>query len=74
MDAALDLGILSNKNALKKFAFGSERVILTRFEKVSTISKRMVSRLESKGVAAEKIHLFPNWVNTEQIYPLDGAR
>jgi colanic acid biosynthesis glycosyl transferase WcaI len=47
-----------------------ERFVLGRFDRVSAISDRMVERLSSKGVDARSTVLFPNWVDTSEIYPL----
>jgi colanic acid biosynthesis glycosyl transferase WcaI len=47
-----------------------ERFLLRRFDMVSAISDRMVERLSSKGVDASRTVLFPNWVDTSEIYPL----
>src|SRR6267154_4467600 len=47
-----------------------ERFLLGRFNRVSAISDRMVERLSAKGVDAHRTVLFPNWVDTSEIYPL----
>ncbi|MBA1146050.1 glycosyltransferase WbuB [Ectothiorhodospiraceae bacterium WFHF3C12] len=49
-----------------------ERYLMRRFDVVSTISERMLSRLADKGVDPESRALFPNWVDTGSIFPLDG--
>lgn len=46
-----------------------ERWILKRFDVVSSISQRMVSRLLEKGIAPERIEFFPNWVDMRHIRP-----
>jgi len=43
---------------------------MKRFDRVSTISKRMLDQLGTKGVAAQKCVSFPNWVDIEAIHPL----
>ena len=71
-DAAFDLDFLPKVFAGP--ARASERLLLRRFNTVSTISPRMVDRLTAKGVAAERIVEFPNWVDTKHIRPdADGA-
>lgn len=70
IDAAFDLGLIRSP-FLRKVAYGMERVILARFDRVSTISDRMMERLSGKGVPAERQAYFPNWVDTDQIRPLD---
>lgn len=71
-DAAIELGLLPRAFAAP--ARGSERFLLRRFGTVSTISPRMVERLEGKGVPAARTVMFPNWVDTGRILPdADGA-
>ena len=70
IDAALDLGILKVAWA-KRMIYGVEKWILRRFDRVSTISGRMLGRLDTKGVAPVKQFLFANWVDTNQIKPLE---
>jgi colanic acid biosynthesis glycosyl transferase WcaI len=63
VDAAFRMKLL--KGAwIKRVVLRMERTILRRFECVSTISNRMVERLLTKGVAPERTHYFPNWVDT----------
>jgi len=70
VDAAFDLGILSNK-ALRRRMVAVERSILRSFDTVSTISPQMIDRLLYKGVAPERIREFRNWTDTNQISPSD---
>lgn len=71
-DAAIDLGFLPT--AFARPAGAAERWLLRRFQTVSTISPRMAERLSGKGVAADRIVEFPNWVDTSRIRPdADGA-
>lgn len=72
VDAAFDLGILKSA-ALKKLVLFAESLLLRRFDRVSTISPRMVERLVTKGVAQDRAVLFPNWVDTGQVRPLEQA-
>jgi len=65
LDAAFALGFVKLKPLWR---------IVTLFERgyrVSTISERMMDRLKIKGVKPENTFLFPNWIDTETIYPLD---
>lgn len=71
VDAAFDLGILSNKG-LRRRMVAVERSILRSFDVVSTISPQMLDRLAHKGVAPERIREFRNWTDTKQIAPSDG--
>lgn len=71
-DAAIELGLLPR--ALAGPATASEGFLLRRFDTVSTISPRMVARLEAKGVPGDRTVMFPNWVDTARILPAaDGA-
>lgn len=69
IDAAFELGILCT-GWLKRWMLITERLILRRFDRVSTISVKMLERLDGKGVAHDKAILFPNWVDLGEIYPL----
>lgn len=50
-----------------------ERQVLKRFDRVSTISEKMQELLKSKGVAATRCALLPNWVDTKKIISLSGV-
>ncbi len=71
LDAAFNLGLLSSATIGMRILAALEHYLVGAFDTVSTISDRMCERLLAKGVASGKIVLFPNWVDTEQIYPLD---
>lgn len=71
IDAAFELGLLP-KGWLRNVVSNVERWMMHRFDKISTISERMFDRLENKGVDSKRRVLFPNWVDAELIYPLDG--
>lgn len=70
-DAAFRLGDLSSPR-VREWALAVERRLMLRFDRVSTISERMVERLILKGVDPSRCVLFPNWVDTALIYPLTG--
>jgi len=70
VDAAFDMGMLG-AGRLKKLAMWWERALLSRFDRVSTISNRMRERLGEKGVGDEAQVLFLNWADTHGIRPLD---
>ena len=69
VDAAFEMGMLKGAR-LRSFALGIERWLLRRFDRVSSISHRMIEHLHGKGVAEKDVVWFPNWVNTEAIHPL----
>jgi colanic acid biosynthesis glycosyl transferase WcaI len=68
-DAAFELGLLSSPN-LRRFVLAAEQKCMRGFDRVSTISEKMGLRLAEKGVESSKYVLFPNWVDTEAIFPL----
>jgi colanic acid biosynthesis glycosyl transferase WcaI len=71
VDAAFGLGDLS-PSPVRDWTFAAERRIMSAFSRVSAISKRMVDRLAGKGVDPSRAILFPNWVDTREIFPLEG--
>ncbi|RPJ50210.1 MAG: colanic acid biosynthesis glycosyltransferase WcaI [Chloroflexi bacterium] len=70
LDAAAQLGLIGSDRFLAKWAARGERWLLRAFERVSTISERMLARLEGKGVRPQRASLFPNWVDTQAVFPL----
>ena len=72
VDAAFELGLLPREGWIHRLAERLERHAMERFERVSTVSERMMQRLPQKGAAPAKTVLFPNWVDTETIAPMEG--
>jgi colanic acid biosynthesis glycosyl transferase WcaI len=71
VDAAFDLGLLRS-GRLRRIAYGAERWLMRRFDRVSSISGAMLKKLGDKGVDPQRIRFFPNWVDTQLIRPLAG--
>jgi len=71
VDAAFELGMLKGAR-LRAFVTAIERGLLGRFDRVSTISQRMLERAAGKGVTAARLLSFPNWADVSAIRPLDG--
>ncbi len=71
IDAGFGLRELSVSRA-RELALAAERKIMSAFDRVSAISERMVDRLSAKGVHPSRTVLFPNWVDTGEIFPLEG--
>ncbi|MDR7150624.1 colanic acid biosynthesis glycosyl transferase WcaI [Hydrogenophaga palleronii] len=69
VDAAFDLGLIKGAT-LRRWVQRAERWLMRRFDRVSTISGRMVDRAVSKGVDTERVLHFPNWVDISGITPL----
>lgn len=72
VDAAFSLGILKRR-WLQAPVKITERWLMARFDRVSTISDRMIEKLAAKGVAKERQMLFENWVDLEKIKPLENT-
>lgn len=69
IDAAFELGMLPARGPIHALAAWLECRITRVFDRVSSISQKMVERTETKGVAPECAVLFPNWVDTEMVQP-----
>jgi colanic acid biosynthesis glycosyl transferase WcaI len=54
---------------LRRLVLRMERLVLRRFDVVSSISGRMTERLLLKGVEKKRIRYFPNWVDISRIKP-----
>ena len=74
LDAATSLGMLPADNFLTCLAARAESWLLYCFDRVSTISEQMLVRLKQKGASVSQAVLFPNWVNTNEIYPLSSPQ
>ncbi len=69
VDAAFDLGLLPAQGPVHALALALERTFTRGFDKISSISPMMVARAAEKGVPADRITLFPNWVDVDAIQP-----
>ena len=69
VDAAFDLGLLKGKR-LRGFVASVERWLMRSFDRVSTISQRMVERASAKGIEADRLISLPNWADISAIRPL----
>lgn len=72
VDIAFGMGLISGSK-WKRLIFKTESWLLRRFDHVSTISKSMVARALSKGVAAHNVSLVPNWADIDAVAPLRTA-
>lgn len=72
VDAAFDLGVLKAR-WLRSWVLKTESWLMRRFDRVTTISARMLERLGNKGVAGNRTGLLPNWVELDRIHPLEGT-
>jgi colanic acid biosynthesis glycosyl transferase WcaI len=72
LDAMLGMGLVSGGGRSKRWATALESWVLRRFDRVSSISPKMLTRLQDKGVVPAKVVDFPNWVDLDAIHPLQG--
>lgn len=70
LDASLKLGLFPAGKWLAGLAARFEFSLLNGFDRLSTISQRMLDHLRQKGIQKRKTRLFPNWVDTSKIFPL----
>lgn len=73
LDAALSLGILQRIPFLEPAARRWEEQVYQKFDVISTISHAMESKLQTKKVEGQKIRYFPNWIDTREIFPIQGS-
>jgi colanic acid biosynthesis glycosyl transferase WcaI len=72
VDAAFELGLLKGKR-LRACVTWAESWLLRRFDRVSTISQRMLDRARDKGVDSARLAHLPNWVDVSAVRPLSRA-
>jgi len=72
VDAAFDLGLLKGAR-LRAFVAAVERGLMRRFDRISTISQRMIERARSKGTEDARLVFLPNWADISAIQPLAGC-
>ena len=68
VDAAFELGLLKG-TFIRSVVRRMERWLMRRFDRVSTISTRMLANLLIKGVDADKVVMARNWVDVSSIVP-----
>jgi colanic acid biosynthesis glycosyl transferase WcaI len=71
IDAAFNLGMLAG-GASRRLALGVERGVMTRCDRVSTLTAPMRARLHARGLTPDRTSLLPNWVDGSVLYPLSG--
>jgi colanic acid biosynthesis glycosyl transferase WcaI len=72
IDAAFALCLIRSR-LLKRVLGSMERIIMGMFDQVSTISCSMLDNIRRKGVGSNFSRLFPNWVDSGAIFPLQGG-
>lgn len=69
VDAAFSLGLVKGAR-LRRWVQLAECWLMRSFDRVSTISERMVERAKAKGMQPQKVIHFPNWVDISNITPI----
>lgn len=59
-DAGVHMGLITSP-ILQRFLYFCERVVYSKADKITVISRTMKRIIENKGHPAEKVVLFPNW-------------
>lgn len=71
-DAMFNLG-MAKKGVLPKIWMGLERFVLSRADRVSTISRAMIENAIEKGVSRSKVVFFPNWSDVSRFKNVTGV-
>lgn len=69
VDAMHAMGLVHQRGWLRQSALKIEAWIMQRFDRVSSISEKMVQRLHDKGVQPSRTVQFLNWVDVSAIHP-----
>jgi len=73
VEAFFGLGF-SSDTFVKKCVTAVEGWLMRRFDRVSSISQRMVERLAAFRILQDRTSLFPNWVDTDMVRPQNKGR
>jgi len=68
-DSAIEFGMLSSKSLLK-LLYKVEKLVYVQAARISVISNKMKEKIMLKGISAQKVIYFPNWVDIECIKPM----
>ncbi|MCK8781508.1 WcaI family glycosyltransferase [Rhizobium sp. NTR19] len=71
VDAAFAVGHLRERHWVRRLAETFEKMTMAGVDQLVTISEHMRTRLLARGVAPAKLSLVRNWVDLEEIYPLE---
>ena len=72
VDAAFELGLLKGAG-VRSFVAAVERGLMRRFDRISTISLRMMERATHKGTEDARLISLPNWADVSAVQPLRAA-
>jgi len=68
VDAGFALGLLKS-DFWRNLIVALDTKLMSGFDRVSTISGKMMERLHQKGFPTERSVMFPNWVDTTIVFP-----
>lgn len=71
VSAGFELGLLKGK-LMRDVVLAAESWIMRQFDRVSSISAQMLESAAVKTGIPERLCMFPNWVDTQQIVPRAG--
>lgn len=69
-DSLVNAGITHEGSIVWKLGRKMERFSYKQADKIIVISEDFKNNLLAKGVPSEKIEVIPNWVNTNNVYPI----
>lgn len=72
VDAAFSMGLLKGKRA-QGMLLAAERWLMRRFDRVSTISGKMMDLARTKGLRPGQLVFFPNWADLSLIQPQESS-
>ncbi len=67
-DAGFATGMMKSRS-LRAVIVALDKWLMSGFDRVSTISPKMMDRLGEKSLPLERRIFFPNWVDTNRIFP-----
>ncbi|AGA32396.1 Glycosyltransferase [Thioalkalivibrio nitratireducens DSM 14787] len=73
-DVAVRDGLLKAGGLATRFLTYVSRSVLRRADAVIVIGRCMRERMEQHGIASERLHLVPNWVNDAEVQPVEHER
>jgi len=70
-DGLISMGRIQSRILIA--AFGRiERLVYRASSRITVVSEEMRQNVMSKGVAAGRVEVIPNWVDTERVHPVEG--
>lgn len=73
VDAALGMGLISNRSLPSRVALGFEAFVLKAFDRVSALTDEMRSRIIDKGVEAGRVTILRNWADPSIAPTMSGV-